>query len=199
MEETIDINNLQYVQNRQHLLNLSDEQLSIRRPSTERQQKDRSVLLLSKYRSLQEALATARAKIWENVDIGDVDANGIITLKAFDTGKFSVIQKNIHDYLLQINNVEIALKKLAALNAPFDHELLKSINTMDHNVRAIDSELNRLKNSTRLQENQPKIKQLQQEKAKLEKELAKVRGIKEQVDSLFDGVDFSSACSAAQN
>lgn len=188
MEEIQDINQLQYVQDRQPLLELTEEEQSIRRPSTEQQQKDRGTLLLLRYNRLQAGLAQRRSDIWKVVEFNDVDENGIITLKAFNSGKFTALQKEIHDYLRQIATIEEAFKALAKINAPFDGDISKQIQVLDHKIREKNSELDKMKHSTRVEDYIPKIKLAEKELGVLEKELSKVQVIKAKMNDVFDGL-----------
>ena len=193
MEETIDITNLQYVQDRQPLLELTEEEQSIRRPSTEQMQRDRGTLLLQRYNRLQAGLSQRRSDIWKTVEFGDVDANGIITIRAYNTGKFNFLQKEISNYLHQISTIEEAFKALAKINAPFDGDIAKQIQIIDHKMREKNSELNKMQHSTRVDDYASKIKETQKELATLRKELTKQQAVKGKINEIFDNLAFEEA------
>src|SRR5271157_578505 len=193
MEETIDIINLQYVQDRKPLLELTEEETSIRRPSTEILQKDRGTLLLLRYNRLQAGLSQRRSDIWKTVEFNDVDANGIITLRAYNSGKFATIQKEIHAYLEQIAAIEKAFIALNQLGAPFDNEINQKIQKVEYRIRQLHSMIESLKHSTRAEDNQPKILVAEKELHGLEKELAKDQTIKAKINQIFDNLMFEEA------
>lgn len=187
-----DINQLIYIKTRQPLLELDDEHLSIRRPSTEQQMADRGTKLLQRYNRLQDALSDARANIWKVVEFGDIK-DGAITLKAFNEGKYTAILQEIRNYLLQSEMVEAALRKLSEIGAPFDSEINQKLQKLEYRIRQLNSMIESLKHSTRVEENKPQIKVAEKELAALEKELAKNQDVKRRMNDVFDGLLFQEA------
>lgn len=191
----IKIETTKFYRDREELLNQDqvERELGLRRPSVEQKSLDATTLIFQKRRELESQAQYARTAILNTFFFEEKNGSVGIKLSDVELDTFKANKKILAQCQKQIIAIDNAVRELDKLDCGFRGDIVKSIHNMDNRIRSLNSDLEKAKNSTRVEQNSGRIMELDGEIKALENDKNKKQAILTQMETILDNILFAKA------